>query len=160
MMTGNNRESKLAQREQEHVFANVFAYARTFAVSAIALNGAAAIVLMAVIGFTVSQTESASLLTIANIPKALNWFIYGVGYGGTIVGFAYFAHVFFVRAHWHEQGRSPATTKELIKWMNKNARNLGNACMGVSVLAGISSYVCFIRAGFLISDTVSLLYNT
>jgi hypothetical protein len=159
-MSETDPHSEHKQREQEHILSNVFAYARVFTVSAIALNGGAVLVLLAAMSMSLIPLDEPSLSLGAKLPMVMNWFIYGVGYGGVIAGFAYFAHVFFVRAHWHEQGRAPMTSSGLVKWMNRHARTVGNICMGTSVLAGISSYVCFIRAGFLISDTAALLYNS
>lgn len=159
-MSDTDPYSEHKQREHEHILSNVFAYARVFTISAIALNGGATLVLLVVISMSLTPSSDASLMLASKLPIAMSWFIYGVGYGGAIAGFAYFAHVFFVRAHWHEQNRAPATNNHIVKWMNRHARTVGNICMGISVLAGISSYVCFIRAGFLISDTAALLYNS
>jgi energy-converting hydrogenase Eha subunit E len=156
-MPPTEEKSDPTQREQEHILANVFAYARVFTVSAIALNGGATLILLATVAMSLTPANDASLLLVTNLPIAMSWFTYGVGYGAAIAGFAYFAHVFFVRANWHEQGRAPATTNSIVKLMNNHARTVGNICMGISVLAGISSYVCFIRASFLISDTAALL---
>lgn len=159
-MSNTDQNSDPTQREQDYILSNVFAYARVFTISAIALNGGATLILLAAMAMSLTPSSDSSLLLSSKLPVAMNWFIYGVGYGGAIAGFAYFAHVFFVRAHWHEQDRAPATTNGIVKWMNRHARTVGNICMGISVLAGISSYVCFVRAGFLISDTAILLYNS
>ena len=159
-MSGTDQKSEPEQQEQAHILANVFAYARVFTISAIALNGGATLVLLAAMAMALSPLDGPLLLLGPKLPIAMSWFIYGVGYGGAIAGFAYFAHVFFVRAHWHEHDRAPTTNNGIVTWMNEHSRTIGNVCMGISVLAGISSYVCFIRAGFLISDTAALLYNS
>jgi len=159
-MTDTEQNLDPTQREQDHILSNVFAYARVFTISAIALNGGATLILLTDMAMSLTPSNDASMLLASKLPIAMSWFIYGVGYGAAIAGFAYFAHVFFVRAHWNEQKRAPETTNGLVKWMNAQSRIIGNMCMGISILAGISSYVCFIRAGFLISDTAALLYNS
>lgn len=145
----------ISRDEHLHVFSNVFSYGHASTKAAIILNGGAAIALLAFIGHALTNGEANSIFVAAELSKAMSWLFYGAGFGGAIAGFAYLAQVFFVRANWCEEKRSPPTSSSFVIWLNKNSRLFGNIFMATGVLSGISSYVCFIRAGLLISDTAS-----